>query len=140
MLPTYPETDLDVRDAGTYRILDEFGANEWINVWTVMDNASDTLQVYAQSDTTFPAQTLLDDESGKTTFDFRNGTGDALSTFLLRTGTNHGAPYLLDDIYVDPAGMNLVNPIPEPSSFVLLALALGGLVVATWRTRIICGR
>lgn len=126
---------LDVRDAGTYRTLSEIGANEWINLWMVIDNGADTVQVYAQSDTTFPTQTLLDDDSGTTTFAFRNGTADPLTTFLLRTGTNHGSPYLLDDIYLDASGANLANPIPEPTSFVLFILALGGLTAAGFRRR-----
>jgi hypothetical protein len=126
---------LDVRDAGAYRTLSEIGANEWINLWMVIDNGADTVQVYAQSETTFPTQVLLDDDAGTTTFAFRNGTADPLITFLMRTSTDHDSPYLLDDIFVDGSGVNLANPIPEPSSLVLLTLAFAGLALAALRRR-----
>jgi hypothetical protein len=126
---------LDARDGGTYTTLTEIGSNEWINLWMVTDNAADTIQVYAQSDVTFPTQTLLEDDGGNTTFAFRNGTTDPLVSFLVRTSTDHDTPYLLDDIYVDASGVNLVNPIPEPSTLALLALALVAMAATRNRRR-----
>lgn len=106
--------DLQVRGGGAYITLEpQVAHEEWINIWVLIDNAQDTQQVYAQSETTFPTQTLLDDDSGTTTFDFRNGTASDLTTFLLRTGTTHSGPYFIDDIYMDAAGFNLASPIGD---------------------------
>ena len=126
---------LDVRDGGSYVTLDQMPADEWLNMWVVSDNTADMVQVYAQSDTTYPTQTLLDDDSGNTSFSFRNGTTDPLATFLLRTGADHVSPFYVDDIYLDPSGVNLVNPIPEPSSLALLAFGFFGVAVRSIRRR-----
>ena len=53
------EGPLDVRDAGNYVEVADVPEDEWINIWMVVDNASDEFQVYAQSETAFPEQTRL---------------------------------------------------------------------------------
>jgi hypothetical protein len=114
---------LEVRTGGAYNPVDfDIPPGEWINLWMVIDNAADTFEVYAQSDTKYPQQTLLDDDTGTTAFAFRNGTTAPLSTFLLRTGVEHAGPFYLDDVYMDPAGVNLdlaLDPdtLPVPGDF-----------------------
>jgi hypothetical protein len=44
------EGSFDIRDGGGYATAAEYGANEWINLWLLIDNDNDTFQVYAQSD------------------------------------------------------------------------------------------
>ena len=101
---------LQVRSGGSYvTVEDFFELEEWINIWMVIDNDVDEFQVYAQSDTTFPDQQLLDDGTTDI-FVFRNGTPDPLTTFYLRTGLNHEGHFYIDDIFLDPSGENLEVP------------------------------
>jgi hypothetical protein len=102
---------LDVRDGGTYTEVADIPEEEWFNVWMVMDNDHDEWEAYAQSEVTFPEQTLLDD-GVDSLFLFRNGTTESLSTFFLRVGADfHHDQFLLDDLYIDRQGENLQLPL-----------------------------
>ena len=111
----------------------------WYNVWFVAKNntgrnANDTYDAYIQGGA-FATQTSLG-----TSLQFRANTatdelgGDPLDYFLMRqggavtAGGTAGAFYV-DDIYVDTAGQNLINPVPEPSFAVLLLGSIGSLML-----------
>ena len=83
---------------------------EWINAWVVVDNASDSRELYLQSENAYPEQVKLT-SFGDDVFDFQNGTDDALITFWIRNSNPHTGPWYLDDIYLDPGGENLSNPL-----------------------------
>jgi hypothetical protein len=104
-----PVDQLNVRDGGTFRALDTWLDNTWYDVWMVVNNASNTYQVFMQGGN-LAEQTQLD-AGALTTFGFRNGAAaNPLVQFLLRTGNNHiGASYV-DDIYLDTTGVNLDLP------------------------------
>jgi hypothetical protein len=129
--------EIRARDAGTADLADTFVGSTWYNVWMVIDNPNDRFRVYLQGGA-FASQTLLDAADGETWFTFRNTAGDGLNgntsplandlvSLFLRAGNPHRGPSWVDDIYFDTGGVNLVNPVPEPSVF---ALALVGL--AAW--------
>ena len=105
-----PIDQLNARDAGTFRAIDTWADNTWYSVWMVIDNATDTFQVYMQGGA-LAAQTLLD-AGAQTTFGFRNGpAANALVNFLARTAGNHTGTTYLDDVYIDPTGANLALPL-----------------------------
>ncbi len=135
-----------VRDAGAF---DNLGAGTfqnltWYNIWTVVDNATDTYQVYIEPGNfgaPVTATTPVPDPNGApgdSTFGFRNGTSaNALTTALLALGGTNPAltgTFYVDDIFIDTAGQNLSNPtfVPEPN---VTVLALGALLLATLRRR-----
>ena len=133
-------TVMQARDGGDFVSLNPGGntsvavdnANVWYNVWMVPDNDSDTSQIYVQSDDdiNFINQTqLFPNGDSSEPINFRFGTTDALTTLFLRS--NNGTMYW-DDFYIDNAGANLTNPIPEPTSGLLL---VGGLITVVGSRR-----
>jgi hypothetical protein len=119
--------DFDVRDGGAYDDAASIDQGTWYNIWFVIDNDTDTTEFYLQSDadSNFATQTLV--SSTTDPVDFRNGTNDALTSFLIiADGSTDVA--LFDDIYIDTTGENLVNPIPEPATAGVVAAGLLGLL------------
>ena len=103
-------------------------ADTWYNVWAVADNTNDEVDWYLTTGTS-AAVAAFSTDSG-----FRNGTTDALQSVFSRTfGSNPAnSDVRFDNLYIDPTGQNLANPvvIPEPSTFALMAGVLGlGLVM-----------
>lgn len=110
------------------------------NFWLVVDNTADTYQVWVQSDgdaNTLSQVQLVNPTGGSGTFGFRNGVAaNSIQTFLFGAGaTTNNALIAHDNIYVDTAGANLANPIPEPAGIAAVALGLGlaGFAVARRR-------
>ena len=106
------------RDDGAFTAfdnIDELPEAEWINFWMVIDNDSDTNEYSLQSESTFPDQLQMA-AGNREGFDFRNGTSDDLIRLFFRCnneggGAIHIGPWYLDDIYLDPSGENLTNPL-----------------------------
>lgn len=100
-------------------------ADAWYNIWMVIDNDNDTYDVHFQSndDATYSSKTKVGDDAG-----FRNDPAENdLESFFMRTNDGTGSVLYIDDIYLDTAGENLANPIPEPGTLALLGI--GGLGV-----------
>ena len=118
-----------VRDAGAFSTsTTNFDISSLYNIWHVIDNQADTTKFYVQKVGVDPAPVLIEINS-KSAFTFRNGVANNnLVNFLFMTGTAnatdaaHTTVYF-DNIYLDPTGENLTNPIPEPASLWLLAAA-----------------
>lgn len=127
-------TNFNVRDAGVF---DNLGANSflnttWYNVWMVVNNTTDTYRLWmdvGNFGSPSTAQTAIADPNGGAgdfEFTFRNSGGGLESNplngvlFAIGSDANSNGTFYIDDIYVDTAGQNLTNPVPEPSAVALL--------------------
>ena len=114
-------TELYGRDGGSYPVLtNQTQAETWYNLWTVIDNSTNTYRVWLQSDDdpNFTAQT----EITSSALIFRNGTiasNDLVSVFFQAADSAPREVYY-DDLYLNATQSSLINPIPEPASLVLL--------------------
>ena len=119
-------TEIDIRNGaafttGTGSNTTTYTENAWFNVWLVINNSTDTTQFYVSGSAGGNATTAFAEGN------FRNGVAaNPLTTFYARTSS--ASPVLVDDIFFDPAGANLLNPVPEPSSAALVTLGLAALV------------
>jgi hypothetical protein len=83
-------------------------------VYIVTNTNDDTYDVYLEE---AGVQTQLAED-----FAFRN-SGDTINQFLALTNSgNFLGTTLVDNIYVELTGENLVNPIPEPTSVAAIRL------------------
>ena len=126
---------LDTRDGGGFANLTTTGdgtgdeadqLNAWYNVWMVVNNQNNTVQYHVQSDddSNFSTQTQLFKPGGGD-IAFRSGTTAILDRLFLKNNTS-GTPgtVYFDDFWIDTTGVNLAV-VPEPSTLVLLGIALG---------------
>jgi hypothetical protein len=119
-------SEVDIRNGaafttGTGSNTTTYTPDTWFNVWMVIHNDTDTTQFYVSGSSGGAASAPFAQGT------FRNGVaGNPLITFYSRTSS--ATPVFVDDIYFDPAGANLLNPIPEPSSVALIALGLATLL------------
>jgi hypothetical protein len=119
-----------IRDWGTFTTLipaSPLQPNTWYNIWMVINNTTDTTTVYIDS-TTAPGSstTAIQSNGSKTAFTFRNGAANnALVAFAILTSgpggsdEGHNGQLLIDDVWIDKAGANLVNPAASTANFVL---------------------
>jgi len=135
--------ELRAHDGSWKTVATGLSADQWYNVWHVIDNDNATWRMYIEGGN-YTTQTLLD-SSGDSDFAFRTGDGtvDLINLAVVTlVGQNNNA--YIDDIYLDATEANLLNPIPEPGTAVMLALGLLGLLAfgrwrrfggRIWRTR-----
>ena len=98
----------EARDGGIYVVIgnDLLQLETWYEVWTVIDNATDTYAVYIRGGSNYPRQTLL--MSG---IDFRNGTTSSILSFAISYNTDYcEGTFYMDDIHYSQGGMNLSRP------------------------------
>jgi len=109
------------RDGGSTTGLFTPVANTWYNVWLVIDNSSESYDVYVNTGTDgATAGDLFADD-----FDFRNGANGvpgALDKFIVIPLDPRDEDAYVDNIYVDVDGLNLANPVPEPSTIALVMI------------------
>lgn len=152
-IPTGGTTTFRVRNGGNFEFVTTGGsiASEVVpvagaeyRVWFVVNNSADNYQVFMQSDdpstglSGAPHQITTITGAGVTgssTFGFRNGAAaNDLITANFGNGAGAANAVNFDDIYVDTAGANTVNPVPEPMSLGLLG-AFGGMALLSRRRR-----
>ncbi len=127
-----PNNDLRVANGSTvnvYDVLEPLTPSIWYNVWVMVDTASNTYQVWLNSDPGGGADSadLLDNDAAETVFGFRAiGSGDLLN-FFIKTGGGTSpvdGRFYLDDIYLeDSDAVNLGNPAGTPSDTASLVAA-----------------
>lgn len=100
---------LDGRSGNAFvDLVDGLSINVWYNVWLVVDQATDTYDVYLN---TGPADATAANKLNATPLTFRYGTTDPLNTFLTLAGSapvDFGAR--LDDLTL-LQGVDLTNPL-----------------------------
>lgn len=120
---TTTATNLNLRDAGTFRPVWGFTNDVWYNVWMVVDNTRDLYSVYMQGADLLTPTLLACLTNAETRFTFRNTGGDGVNTntspvandlisFMVRLTSGHTGPLYVDDVYIDAATTNLSNPVP----------------------------
>lgn len=122
--------NIDVRNGGGFANVGTYTADEWYNVWLVLDHTTDTTTVYFSQGS---------DDAGVAAGSggFRTSGGNTekedLINVFIRSNDPNSIGYV-DDIYVDNTGINLSNPsvIPEPSAALL---SFAGLVFGWRRNR-----
>ena len=130
----FKNLSLDGTAAGNVQVV----AGTTYNVWFEINNSADNYRVYLQSDgvpgLATRTQVLANDGTGGL-FGFRNGAA-ANDLITANFGSGNGQPVTtyFDNIYVDTAGFNSANPVPEPCTL-LLAL-LGGAGIVALRRRV----
>jgi glucose/arabinose dehydrogenase len=125
--------DARMRDAAAFTPLSPASPhqpNTWYNIWMVINNSTDTTTVYIDSTTPPGASTsALQSNGAKTAFTFRNSGGGTVANDLLSfavltggaggTDEGHNGELYIDDIWIDKAGQNLVNPVSPASNIVV---------------------
>jgi hypothetical protein len=109
--------NLRVRDGNSFRPVETFFPETWYHVWMVIDTATDSYRVYMQGGP-LPVPSLLF-AGADSEFKFRNSPGNILrntdlQNVLIMFGAGdggHAGPLLIDDIYLDPFGINLDHPL-----------------------------
>lgn len=99
---------MEARAGGEYiRIGDDLiQLSTWYEAWTVINNATDTYDVYIRGGSNYPEQTLL--HSG---IPFRNGTASSIVSYGIAYNSGYcEGSFCLDDLYVDTTGLNLSRP------------------------------
>jgi hypothetical protein len=99
---------IEARSGSAYVALDDdlLQLGTWYEAWTVINNATDTYDVYLRGGSNHPRQVLL--RSG---MPFRNGTASSIVSYAVSYNSQYcEGTFYLDDVYVDSGGVNLTRP------------------------------
>lgn len=103
----FAENRMEARAGGSYQPIGEdfLQLDTWYEAWTVLDNASDTYDVYLRGGSNYPGITLLQAD-----LPFRNGLSGSLRSFAVSYNSQFcEGSFLLDDLQLAP-GRNLSRP------------------------------
>ncbi len=108
-----------VRNSGTWSVVGAYTELTWYNLWIVVDNANDTMQLYLHNRPNEAATEADRVMVGTTdTFGFRNKVAGPLTRFYWRGQNPGGERYVwMDDLYM-MEGSSLVNPTPKPAKII----------------------
>ena len=136
----HSSTDLNTANSHTTGIYDtiatDLSAGTWYNLWVLVDNIEKESQVWLNTEGNADSGDKLSNDDQIEIFGFRVNTGSYdLVNFYVRAssgGTGDFGPLYIDDIYLENADQtNLINPVPEPVT--VLIIALGGLFISRRR-------
>jgi len=102
-----------------YDVLSTLVPGTWYNVWVLVNNGSQTYEVWLNSDPGGDAQASdqLSNDAAGTLFGFRTAPGSDLNNFFIKTGGGSSpvdGRFYLDDIYLENTGdTNLSNPLDQ---------------------------
>jgi autotransporter-associated beta strand protein len=120
---------LDARSGGAFvDLVDSLATHTWYNVWLVIDQITDTYDVFLNTGVADAAAT---DKLNAAPLTFRNGTTDPLDTFLALAGASPLTNAVrIDDLHRAP-GVNTANPLGPTDGLVFHPqdLAIGGDVI-----------
>ncbi len=124
-------TDFRVRNGngtggGGFTTVGSLGLNTLYNIWIVTDLTSNNYDVYIEGAGFTGQQQVANDFGFRQTLD-----PGPLTTILLKEGGGAAldSPLLLDNFYSEQGMQNLTNPVPEPSSALLVGLGCLGLAL-----------
>ena len=129
-------TDLRIRNGngmggGDFTTVGSLSLNTLYNIWVVTDLTANNYDVYVEG-AGFTGQ-----EQVANNFGFRQ-TADpgSLTNVLLKEGggTALNSPLLIDNFYSEQGMQNLTNPVPEPSSALLVGFGCLGLALRRSRS------
>jgi rhamnogalacturonyl hydrolase YesR len=103
----YSFNQLEARAGSAYEVIGEdlLQLDTWYEAWTVIDNASDTYDVYLRGGSNYPEQVLLRDN-----IPFRNGTSSSIVSYAISyNGALSEGSFFMDDIFIGE-GVNLSRP------------------------------
>ena len=115
-----PGNDLRVANGSSneiYDVLTTLVPGTWYNIWVLVNNDSETYQVWLNSDPGGDAQAgdQLSNDAVETVFGFRTSPGTDLDNFFIKTGGGDSpldGRFYLDDIYLENTDdTNLSNPL-----------------------------
>jgi len=98
----------EVRDGDRYVAVSEdlLQLETWYEIWMVINNSTDTYDVYIQGGSNYPEQTLLMSD-----ITFRNGTTSPIASFSISYNSDYcEGTFFMDDIHIDSSGVNLTRP------------------------------
>lgn len=102
--PTSGQFNLQVRNGGTAVTCATLNRQAWYNVWAIIDQATDTYDVYVTSGEAIATEA----DKIASGMSFRTGTTAALSSFLAMS-YQQGGNFRIDDIHLLD-GVSLLNP------------------------------
>ncbi|MGC9452473.1 MAG: PEP-CTERM sorting domain-containing protein [Oceanipulchritudo sp.] len=117
------------RDGGTTLSTGNPAADTWYNIWLVVNNSTETYDVYINSGAVAATagDLIWDDNEFRTGADGIPGPLDKL--IVLATGSSTGVTYL-DNFILDDSAANLnYQLVPEPSAWALILGVAGGLML-----------
>ena len=115
-----PNNDFYVANGSTtgiYDVLNTLEPDTWYNTWVLIDNTSNTYQVWMNSDPGGAAHATdqLENSAAEDLFGFRTATEKDLVNFFVKTGGGNSpvnGRFYIDDIYLeDTDKVNLDNPL-----------------------------
>ena len=121
----------------------------WYNLWIVLENAAnadpDTVNFYVQGGA-FAVPTLLSGVGPITDFTSRGNIAAELVQVAFRPANSNrssasgaaqpdGGILYIDDMYINNAGEDLTNPVPEPSSLAMFCMGAMGIGLRRFRGR-----
>jgi len=131
---TNSSTDLRIANGdtlGTYDDIADLDTGTWYNLWVLVDNLNNESEVWLNTEGDADSSDKLSNDVAEEVFGFRSGGVRDLVNFYIKTssgGSGSFGPLYIDDIYLENSDqLNLANPVPEPATF--LMIALGGLFV-----------
>jgi hypothetical protein len=130
----FKNLSIDGTAAGNVQLV----ANTTYNVWFEINNSVDNYRVFMQNDSVpgLAARTQVFANDGTTPtglFGFRNGAAaNDLINVNFGSGNGQTTQTVFDNIFVDTTGFNSINPVPEPSTWVL---GLFGAALLAYRRR-----
>lgn len=115
----HSDANLRVFSGNSHNPLTPYDIEQWYNIWFVIDNAARTTKIYIQGGE-FEAQTQLAWPDNTREFGYRRPLPAPADILAFWGHTFDTGNYFLDHIWLDATGENLVNPVSQPTTPMLI--------------------